>query len=90
MAKRARSVAAPSAIVQTIMSRLVLILGAAAEAGHRSQPAALLAQGYPTTTRACLASHDRLEEGVTGPSWGWAMTCAAAAVRTSASETLVD
>ena len=22
----------------------------------------------PTTTRACFASHDRLEEGVTGPS----------------------
>ena len=42
------------------------------------------------TTRACFASHDRLEEGVTGPSPIRPMSCAAAAVRISASETLVD
>jgi hypothetical protein len=31
---------------------------------------ALPPQGNPPTTRACFSSHDRLEEGVTGPSWG--------------------
>jgi hypothetical protein len=39
----------------------------------------------PQTHPSLLVSHDRLEEGVTGPSWGWAMSCAAGAVRTSCS-----